>query len=84
MDESKRSAVRFLEKEIKTYPRVVSLLVEERVEEHVCVGDNEVLINPTFYKERMKETKTFPAKASHRRLSRIPTGIGPMFRNCAK
>ena len=56
MDESKRSAVKFLEKEIKTY-LALSLFLSKGVEEHVRVGANKILINPTFYKERMKEAK---------------------------
>jgi hypothetical protein len=55
MDESKRSAVKFLEKEIKTYLALSLFLSKKGIEEHVRVGDNKILINPTFYKERMKE-----------------------------
>ena len=55
MDESKRSAVKFLEKEIKTYLALSLFLSKQGIEEHVRVGDNKILINPTFYKERMKE-----------------------------
>jgi hypothetical protein len=55
MDESKRSAVKFLEKEMKTY---LSLFLSKKgIEEHAQVGDNKILICPTFYKERMKEAK---------------------------
>jgi hypothetical protein len=57
MDESKRSAVKFLEKEIKTYLALSLFLSKNGIEEHVRVGDNKVLISPTFYKERMKEAK---------------------------
>jgi hypothetical protein len=57
MDESKRSAVKFLEKEIKTYLALSLFLSKKGVEEHVRVGDSKILINPTFYKERMKEAK---------------------------
>jgi len=57
MDESKRSAVRFLEKEIKTYLALSLFLSKQGIEEHVRVGANKILINPTFYKERMKEAK---------------------------
>jgi hypothetical protein len=57
MDESKRSAVKFLEKEIKTYLALSLFLSKKGVGEHVRVGANKILINPTFYKERMKEAK---------------------------
>jgi hypothetical protein len=57
MDESKRSAVKFVEKEIKTYLALSLFLSKKGVEEHVRVGDSKILINPTFYKERMKEAK---------------------------
>ena len=55
MDESKRSAVKFLEKEIKTYLALSLFLSKKGVEEHVRVG--KILINPKFYEERMKEAK---------------------------
>ena len=57
MDESKRSAVRFLEKEIKTYLALSLFLSKKGIEEHVRIGSSKILINPTFYKERMKEAK---------------------------
>jgi hypothetical protein len=58
MDESKRSAVKFLEKEIKTYLALSLFLSKKGIEGHVRVGDNKIVISPTFYKERMKEAKT--------------------------
>ena len=57
MDDSKRSAVKFLEKEIKTYMALSLFLAKRGIDEHVCVGDRKILISPTFYKERMKEAK---------------------------
>ena len=57
MDESKRSAVKFLVKEIKTYQALSLFLSKKGVEEHVRASDSKILINPTFYKERMKEAK---------------------------
>jgi hypothetical protein len=57
MDESKRSAVKFLEKEIKTYMALSLFLSKKGIEGHVRVGDKKILINPTFYQERMKEAK---------------------------
>jgi hypothetical protein len=57
MDESKRQAVQFLEKEIKTYIALALFLSKAGIKEHVQVGDKEVLISPTYYKERMREAR---------------------------
>ena len=57
MDESKRNAVKFLEKEIKTYRALSLFLSKKDIEEHVRVGASKILVGPTFYKERMKEAK---------------------------
>jgi len=57
MDESKRNAVEFLEKEIKTYLALSLFLSKKDIEEHVRVGARKILIGPAFYKERMKEAK---------------------------
>ena len=57
MDESKRNAVKFLEKEIKTYLALSLFLSKKDIEEHVRIGARKILIGPTFYKERMKEAK---------------------------
>jgi hypothetical protein len=57
MDESKRSAIKFLEKEIKTYLALSLFLTKKGIKEHVRVGSKKVLISPSFYKERMKEAK---------------------------
>jgi hypothetical protein len=57
MDESRRRAVRFLEKEIKTYMALSRFLSKKGIKEHVRLGDKTVLICPSFYKERMKEAK---------------------------
>ena len=57
MDESKRRVVKFLEKEIKTYKALSLFLSKKGVQEHLSAGDKEVLISPSFYKERVKEAK---------------------------
>jgi len=57
MDESKRNAVKFLEKEIKTYLALSLFLSKKDLEEHVRVAARKILIGPMFYKERMKEAK---------------------------
>lgn len=57
MDESKRQAVQFLEKEIKTYIALSLFLTKEGIKERFQVGDSEVLISPSYYKERMREAR---------------------------
>jgi len=57
MDESKRRAVRFLEKEIKTYTALSLFLSKKGIKEHMRVGERRALISPSFYKDRMKEAK---------------------------
>jgi hypothetical protein len=57
MDESKRQAVRFREKEIKTYIALALFLSKKGIKERVQVGDKEFLISPTYYKERMREAR---------------------------
>jgi hypothetical protein len=57
MDESTQRAVRFIEKEIKTYTALSLFLSKKRIKEHVHVGGRKVLISPAFYNDRMKEAK---------------------------
>lgn len=57
MDESKRRAVQFLEKEIKTYMALSLFLSKEGIKERLRVGGKKVLISPTYYKERMREAR---------------------------
>jgi hypothetical protein len=57
MDESKRRAVQFLEKEIKTYKALALFLSKEEIKKHLRVGYKEALIRPTYYKERMREAR---------------------------
>ncbi len=57
MDESKRRAVKFLEKEINTYRALSLFLSKKGIKERVRVGEKKVLISPSFYKERVKEAK---------------------------
>jgi hypothetical protein len=57
MDESKRRVVKFLEKEIKTYTALSLFLSKKGIKEHLRVGQKEVFIRPSFYKERVKEAK---------------------------
>ena len=62
MDDSKRSAVKFLEKEIKTYMALSLFLSKRGIDEQVRVGGRKIMISPTFYKERMKEAKKIVAE----------------------
>ena len=57
MDECKRRVVKFLEKEIKTYKALSLFLSKKGFQEHVRLGKKQVLISPSFYKDRMKEAK---------------------------
>jgi hypothetical protein len=57
MDASKRQAVEFLEKEIKTYIALALYLSKEGIKTLVQLGDKEVIINPTYYRERMREAR---------------------------
>jgi hypothetical protein len=57
MDESKRQAVQFLEKEIKTYTALALFLSKEGIKERVLVGQKTILIGPMYYKERMREAR---------------------------
>lgn len=57
MDESKRHAIQFLEKELKTYTALSRFFLKEDIKERVRVEGKRVLTSPSFYKERMKEAK---------------------------
>jgi hypothetical protein len=52
MDESKKHAVQFLEKEIETYKALALFLSKEEIKKHLRRE-----IRPTYYKERMREAK---------------------------
>jgi hypothetical protein len=57
MDESRRHAIKFLEKEIKTYLALSLFLSKRGIKADVRVGEKKILISPKFYRERMKEAK---------------------------
>jgi hypothetical protein len=57
VDKSKRQAIQFLEKEIKTYKALALFLSKDGVKEHVKVANEKALISPVYYKDRMKEAK---------------------------
>jgi hypothetical protein len=57
MDESRRHAIAFLEKEIKTYLALSLFLSKRGIKVDLLLGAKKVLISPSFYKDRMKEAK---------------------------
>ena len=56
MSETRRHAVNFLEKEIKTY-KALCLFFSKTGAKGPAVGDDDILISPTYYKDRIKEAK---------------------------
>jgi hypothetical protein len=56
MDEFRRSTVKFLEKEIKTYAALSLFLTKNRRRQRTRVGEKKI-ISPLFYAERLKEAK---------------------------
>jgi hypothetical protein len=57
VEESKRKAVQFLEKEIKTYIALALFLSKEGIKERLQVGTKEVVIGSRYYKDRMREAR---------------------------
>lgn len=57
MDESKRHAVKFLEKEMKTYRALALFLSKNNVKIHSSASSRNAFMAPGFYEERMKEAK---------------------------
>ncbi|HET6929553.1 MAG TPA: hypothetical protein VFI45_04475 [Candidatus Acidoferrum sp.] len=57
MNDSKQRAIKFLEKEIKTYSALSLFLAKKVTLEGLHARDKRALLQPTFYKERMKEAK---------------------------
>jgi hypothetical protein len=57
MDESKRQAVQFLEKEIKTYTALALFLSKADIRERVKERDEKTVISPAYYKERVREAR---------------------------
>jgi hypothetical protein len=49
MDEVKRQAVQFLEKEIKTYIALALFLSKEGIKEKVQVGTDKIIISSSYY-----------------------------------
>jgi hypothetical protein len=57
MDESKRRAIQFLEKEIKTYVALGLFLSKKDIQEHLRSETKRTLLSSSFYKDRMREAK---------------------------
>lgn len=57
MDESKRRAIQFLEKELKTYQALALFLSKKDIQEHLQTGDKGAILSPAFYKERIREAR---------------------------
>jgi len=57
MDESKRQAVQFLEKEIKTYTALALFLSKADIRERVKERDEKTILSPAYYKERLREAR---------------------------
>jgi hypothetical protein len=57
MNDSKRRVVKFLEKEIKTYVALSLFLSKNSTRESLSTREKQALIQPAFYKERMKEAR---------------------------
>lgn len=61
-DESKQRAIKFLEKENKTYLALARFFSRIGIKKDVRLGKQTVSLRPSFYKERMKEAKTIVAE----------------------
>jgi hypothetical protein len=57
MNDSMQRAVRFLEKEIKTYAALSLFLSKKSTLEGLQAREKQALLQPAFYKERMKEAR---------------------------
>jgi hypothetical protein len=57
MDASKRRAVEFLEKEIKTYVALALFFSKEGLKQTVPVNGKKVTISATYYGGRMREAR---------------------------
>ena len=57
MEDPRRRAVKFLEKEIKTYAALSLFLSKKGIRKQVRVGNKKVIVSPSFYNERIRESK---------------------------
>jgi hypothetical protein len=57
MNDGKQRVVQFLEKEIKTYAALSLFLSKKTSVKGLHARDKQALLQPVFYKERMKEAR---------------------------
>jgi hypothetical protein len=57
LNDRKQRVVQFLEKEIKTYAALSLFLSKKSTLDRLHARDKQALLQPAFYKERMKEAK---------------------------
>jgi hypothetical protein len=57
MNDSNQRVVKFLEKEIKTYAALSLFLSKNSTRESLNAREKQALMQPAFYKERMKEAR---------------------------
>jgi hypothetical protein len=62
MNDRKQRVVQFLEKEIKTYAALSLFLSKKSILAGLHARDKQVLLQPAFYKERMKEARKLVAE----------------------
>jgi len=66
MDESRRHAAKFLEKEIKTYLALALFFRKTGIKANVQLGGDKVQLSPFFYRERIKEAEEIVAELKGR------------------
>ena len=77
MDESKRQAVQFLEKEIKTYVALALFLSKEGIKERVHVGNKEILFKPHVLQGKNERSQEARKRTQKNRVSVALThGLG--------
>jgi hypothetical protein len=62
MNDRKQRVVQFLEKEIKTYAALSLFLSKKSISAGLHARDKQALLQPAFYKERMKEARKLVAE----------------------
>jgi hypothetical protein len=62
MNDSKQRVVQFLEKEIKTFAALSLFLSRKRTLQGLHAREKQALLQPAFYKERMKGARKLVAE----------------------
>jgi hypothetical protein len=70
MGKSKKMALQFVQKEIKTYRALALFLSKQNVEERARSEHKGVLISPAFYKQRITEAEKLVSELKGARLSK--------------